>query len=46
MPRQKLLALATLIAVLTVTACSDLTGPKNDTTPCPVTSGGDTCQPH
>jgi hypothetical protein len=45
MPRQKLLALAALVAALSVAACSDLTGPSNDTA-CPISGGSDTCQPH
>jgi len=41
MPRQKLLAIAALIAALAFTTFSALTGPKNNT--CPITSGSDTC---
>jgi hypothetical protein len=45
MSRQKLFALAALIATLAVTACSDLTGPKDDGTRlCPITGGSDTCR--
>jgi hypothetical protein len=42
MPRQKLLAIAALIVALSAAACSDLTGPSNDTV-CPIGSGSDTC---
>ena len=42
MSRQKLLAIAALLTTLAITACSDLTGPSNDTA-CPISSGSDTC---
>ena len=44
MSRQKLLALVASIAILAVTACTDMTGPRNDA--CPVSGGPDTCGPH
>lgn len=44
MSRQKLLALAALVATLAVTACSDMTGPRNETAACPITGGSDTCK--
>ena len=40
MPRKNLLSLAALIAALALTACADLTGPRNT---CPITGGSDTC---
>lgn len=43
MSRQKLLTLAALVAALALTACADLTGPRNDTA-CPITGGSDTCR--
>lgn len=47
MSRKKLLALVAGIAVLAVTACTDMTGPSRDgPAPCPITSGGGTCQSH
>ena len=39
MPRSKLLVLAALVLALTVTACGNITGPKNA---CPVSGGSDT----
>lgn len=46
MSRQKLLGLVASIAILAVTACTDMTGPANDgPAPCPV-SGGPDCGPH
>lgn len=42
MSRQKLLTLAALVAALALTACADLTGPRNDA--CPITGGSDTCK--
>lgn len=44
MSRQKLIALVASIAILAVTACTDMTGPRNDGT-CPI-SGGSDCGPH
>ena len=44
MSRQKLFALAALIAALAVTACSDMTGPRHETAACPITGGSDTCR--
>ena len=40
MSRQKLLTFAALVAALALTACADVTGPRNDTT-CPITGGSD-----
>ena len=42
MSRQKLIALVVSVAILAVTACTDVTGPKNT---CPI-SGGPDCGPH
>lgn len=39
MTRQKLLTLAALVAALALTACADVTGPRN--TACPITGGSD-----
>ena len=44
MIRRRLLVAATVIASVVLAACSDMTGPKNDT--CPVTSGSNTCAGH
>lgn len=41
MPRKNLLTLAALITALALTACADLTAPKNV---CPITGGSDTCK--
>jgi hypothetical protein len=43
MSRQKLFAIVTTIAILAVTACTDMTGPSHDAPPppCPVTGGSD-----
>jgi hypothetical protein len=43
MSRQKLLALVASIAILTVTACTDMTGPSHGgpAAPCPVSGGSD-----
>lgn len=38
MTRQKLLTLAALVAALALTACADVTGPRNA---CPITGGSD-----
>lgn len=45
MSRKKLLALVASLAVLGATACTDMTGPRQDgpPPPCPITSGGGTC---
>lgn len=40
MPR-KLLTLAALVTALALTACADLTAPKNV---CPILGGSDTCK--
>ncbi len=42
MIRRRLLIATAIIASVVVTACSDMTAPKNDTT-CPMTSGSSTC---
>jgi len=44
MIRNKLFAAIAIIAAVVLTACSDMTAPKNDT--CPVTSGSSTCIGH
>ena len=41
MIRRKLLVAAAIIASVVLTACSDMTGPKN--TACPVTNGSQIC---
>jgi hypothetical protein len=43
MPRQKLLTLAATIAILAITACTDMTAPSHDgpPAPCPVSGGSD-----
>jgi hypothetical protein len=40
MIRNKILTAAAIIAAVVLTACSDMTAPKND---CPVVSGSSTC---
>jgi hypothetical protein len=42
MIRRNLFIAAALIASFVVTACSDMTAPKNDA-PCPVINGSSTC---
>lgn len=42
MIRRRLFLAATIVASFVLAACSDMTGPKNDTT-CPVIGGGSTC---
>jgi outer membrane murein-binding lipoprotein Lpp len=42
MIRRKLLVAAAIIASVVLTACSDMTAPKNDVV-CPVTSGSSVC---
>lgn len=42
MIRRRLLIAATVVASVVLAACSDMTGPKNDTS-CPVTNGSNTC---
>jgi hypothetical protein len=44
MIRRKLLVAAAIIASVVITACSDMTAPKNDT--CPLTNGSSTCLAH
>jgi hypothetical protein len=44
MIRNRLFAAAAIIAAVVITACSDMTAPKNDA--CPVTSGSQTCIGH
>ena len=43
MSRQKLITLVTTIAILAITACTDMTGPSHDgpPAPCPVSGGSD-----
>jgi hypothetical protein len=41
MIRRKLLVATAIIASVVLTACSDMTAPKNDV--CPVTSGSQVC---
>ena len=41
MIRRRLLVATAIIASIVLTACSDMTGPKND---CPMTSGSQTCE--
>ena len=40
MSRQKLLTFAALVAALALSACADVTGPRNDAA-CPITGGSD-----
>jgi hypothetical protein len=42
MIRRKLLVATAIIASVVLTACSDMTAPKNDTA-CPVTNGSQIC---
>jgi outer membrane murein-binding lipoprotein Lpp len=42
MIRRKLLVAAAIIASVVLTACSDMTAPKNDVA-CPVTNGSSVC---
>jgi len=42
MIRRKLLVAAAVIASVVLTACSDMTAPKNDTL-CPITNGSQIC---
>jgi hypothetical protein len=44
MIRRRLLIATAIIASVVVTACSDMTAPKNDV--CPVVSGSSTCVGH
>ena len=41
MIRNRLFAAAAIIAAVVLTACSDMTAPKNDS--CPVVNGSQTC---
>jgi len=43
MIRRKLLVATAIIASVVLTACSDMTAPKND---CPIISGSSTCATH
>lgn len=45
MIRTRLFAAAAIIAAVVLTACSDVTAPKNDG-PCPVVGGSSTCLGH
>jgi outer membrane biogenesis lipoprotein LolB len=42
MIRRRLLIATAIIASVVLTACSDMTAPKNDST-CPMTSGSQVC---
>jgi outer membrane biogenesis lipoprotein LolB len=44
MIRRRLLIATAIIASFVVTACSDMTAPKNDA--CPMTNGSSTCAGH
>jgi len=44
MIRNRLFAVVAIIAAVVLTACSDMTAPKNDV--CPVMSGSSTCLGH
>jgi hypothetical protein len=44
MIRRKLLVATAIIASVVLTACSDMTAPKNDA--CPIISGSSTCATH
>ena len=41
MIRRRLLVATAIIASIVITACSDMTAPKND---CPMTNGSQTCE--
>ena len=43
MIRRRLFITVAIIASVVVTACSDMTAPKNDA-PCPIVSGSSTCK--
>jgi hypothetical protein len=43
MIRRKLLVATAIIASVVLTACSDMTAPKNDG-PCPIVNGSQVCQ--
>jgi len=43
MIRRRLFATIAIIASVVLTACSDMTAPKNDVS-CPITSGSSTCK--
>jgi len=45
MIRNKLFTAIAIIAAVVLTACSDMTAPKNDTN-CPIISGSSTCIGH
>jgi hypothetical protein len=42
MTRRNLFAALAIVASVVLTACSDMTGPKGDTT-CPIINGSSTC---
>ncbi|HMI48540.1 MAG TPA: hypothetical protein VK481_07710 [Gemmatimonadaceae bacterium] len=42
MIRNRILAATAIIAAVVLTACSDMTAPKNDA-PCPIINGSSTC---
>jgi hypothetical protein len=46
MIRRKLLIATAIITSVVLSACSDMTAPKNDTTSCPVVNGSQTCLGH
>ena len=43
MIRRRLFVLTAIIASVVLTACSDMTAPKNDDS-CPITNGSSTCK--
>lgn len=43
MIRRRLFATVAIIASVVLTACSDMTAPKNDVS-CPITNGSSTCK--
>ncbi len=45
MTRNRLFAAIAIVAAVVLTACSDMTAPKNDDA-CPVTNGSSTCIGH
>jgi hypothetical protein len=46
MIRRKLLIATAIITSVVLTACSDMTAPKNDTTSCPIVTGSSVCISH
>ena len=43
MIRRRLFTMLAIVASVVVTACSDMTAPKNDVA-CPITNGSSTCK--